>query len=174
MNLCLQTAPHFKLKENILLFYPKEPVTFQSFPVHFQTQTSTKDVSHDSTPKSFKYQNLSHSPSLNDNLDNTFDSTFSDFEMLSNPIYFSNSSDNSFPQIHPRIADSPFTSLTFSNYSQTVLFYTRARHSPYTSRSIIIPLDLTLASLLNIIFTPLLDLLIVPSLVFYSVWLVTM
>ena len=95
MNLCLQTAPLFKLKENILPYYPKEPVIFQSFPVHFQTQTSTKDVSHDSTPK---HQNLSHSPSLNDNLDNTIDSTFSDFEMLPNPIYFSNSSDNSFPK----------------------------------------------------------------------------
>ena len=85
-------------RKHILPNYPKEPVIFQSFPDHFQTQTSTEDVSHDSTPK---YQNLSHSPSLNDILDNTFDSTFSDFEMLPNPIYFSNSSDNSFPQIYP-------------------------------------------------------------------------
>ena len=50
----------------------------------FHTQSSTKDIAYDSTPK---YQNFSHSPSLNDNLDNTFDSTDSDFEMLPNPIF---------------------------------------------------------------------------------------
>ena len=81
--------------------------------------------------------------------------------MLPNPIYYSNSSDNSFPQIYPRIADSPKISLTFSNDSQTVSTYTRGPHSPYTLRSLqaplpqfIIPLDLTLASLVDLIFTP--------------------
>ena len=72
------------------------PLTDQSFSNPFHTQTSTKDISYDSTPK---YQNLSHSPSLNENLDHTFDSTDSVFEMLTNTIYYSNSSENSsFPK----------------------------------------------------------------------------
>ena len=89
------------------------PFNNQSFSDHFQTQTSTNDISYDSTPK---YQNLSHSPSLNDNFDNTIDSTDSDFETLPNPIYYSNSSENSFPTINPCIADSPttFTPIKFS------------------------------------------------------------
>ena len=88
------------------------PLTNQSSSDLFHTQTSTKDISYDSSPK---HQNLSHSLSLNEFLDNTFDSTDSDFDMLPNPIYYSHSSENSFPQIYPRVADSPNTSLTFSN-----------------------------------------------------------
>ena len=71
------------------------------------------------------------SPVKTCNFDNTIDSTDSDFETLPNPIY-SNSSENSFPTIYPRIADSPNTSLTLTNDSQFVYTYTRAPHSPYT------------------------------------------
>ena len=78
---------------------------------------------------------LSHSSSLQDKLDNTVDSTDSDFEMLPNPIYYSNSS-NSLPQIFPRIGDSPNTSLTSPNDLKTVPNYTRAPHSPYNLRSL--------------------------------------
>ena len=87
------------------------PFNNKLFSDPFQTQTSTKDVSHDSTPKC---QNLTHSPSSNDNLDNTFDSTDSDFEMLPNPIYYSNSSDNSFPQIYLHQRSSFPLHLTFT------------------------------------------------------------
>ena len=115
MNFCLKTAPLLKLIEISTFYYPKEPVIFpylrqyystpslinnpdtdshldtflqfsqvnnQSVPDTFQTQTSTKDVSQDSTPK---YQNFSHSPSLNDHLDKTLASTDSDFEISKKP-----------------------------------------------------------------------------------------
>ena len=129
------------------------PLTDQSSSDPFRTQSFTKDISYDSTPK---YQNLSHSPSLNDNLDNTFDFTDSDFEMFPNPIYYSNPSKNSFPRLYPRIADSPNTSFPFPNDSEFVSTYTRA--SPYTLRSLtpppelIIPQDLTLTFFPNLIF----------------------
>ena len=106
------------------------------------TETFTKDntVSNDSTPVSNdstpKYQNFSYSSSLNDSLDKTFVSTDSNFEMLPNPFFYSNSSNNSFPQILPRIAESPNTSLTSPNDSQPIPNYIRAPHSPYTLRSL--------------------------------------
>ena len=96
------------------------PLDTQSISDPSPTQTFTKDktVSNYST---IKYQNLSFSSSSHNNLDNTLDSTDSDFEMLSNPTCYSNSSNNSFPQIFPRIADSPNASLTSPNDTQTVL-----------------------------------------------------
>ena len=101
------------------------------------TQTSTKDtnISNASTPTP-KYQNLSYSSSLQDNLDKTLDSTDSAFEMLPNPIYHSNSSNNSFNQTFPRVADSPNVSLTPPHDPQTVPNYTRIPHSPYNLRSL--------------------------------------
>ena len=116
-------------------FSQVSPLTTQSISDPFPTQTFTKDqiVSNVSAPK---YQNLSYCSPLHDNLHNTFDSTDSDFEMLPNPIYYSNSSNNSFPQIFPRIADSPNTSLTSPNDPQTVPNYTRAPHSPFNLRSL--------------------------------------
>ena len=96
-----------------------------------QTPPSSKSTNFNSFPPSIpKYQNLSHYSSLQDkldhipsstttplqstsspdNLDNTIDSHDSDFEMLPNPLYYSNSSPNSFPQFFPRVADSPDTS----------------------------------------------------------------
>ena len=109
----------------------------QSIPNFSPTQTSTidKTVSNDSTPTP-KYQNFSYTSSLQDNLDNTLDSTDSDFEMLPNPIYYSNSSKNSFPVTFPRFADSPNISVTPSHDPQTVANYTRAPHSPYNLRSL--------------------------------------
>ena len=82
------------------------PLDTQSIADPSPTQTFTKDktVSNDST---IKYQNLSFPSSSHDDLDDTLDSTDSDFEVLPNPIYYSNSSNNSFPQIFPCIADSP-------------------------------------------------------------------
>ena len=145
----------------------------QSSPNPLPTQTSRDDVSNHSTPN---YQNLSHSPPLNDILDNRFDSTDSDFEMLSNPIYYSNSSDNSSPQIYLRIADSPNTSHTYPNNPQTVPTYTRAPHSPNKLRSL--PIQNYNSSTPNVSFPPefiihtLFDLLttsIVFSLNFYTV-----
>ena len=111
------------------------PLNTQSIPDPSPTQTFTKDktVSNDSTPK---YQNLSCSSSLHDRLDNALNSTNSDFEMLPNPNYYSNSSNNSFPQTFPRIADSHNTSLNSPNDPQTVLNYTRAPHSPYNLSSL--------------------------------------
>ena len=66
-------------------FSPFSPLDTQSIPDPFPIETSTKDkiVSNDFTPK---YQNLSYSSSLHDNLDNTLDSTDSDSEMLLIPI----------------------------------------------------------------------------------------
>ena len=59
----------------------------QSTPASPLTQTSTKEknVSNDFTPTP-KYQNLSYSSSLHDNLDNTLDSTDSDFDMRPNSM----------------------------------------------------------------------------------------
>ena len=132
-------------RNHILLYYPKEPVIFlylrqnhstpslinnpdtdsyqdtfsqfsplpdQSSSDLFQTQTSTKDVPHNSTPKC---QNLSHPPSLNDNLDNTFDSPDSDFEMLPNPI-----SNHLFKQTHPKTL---FLNYTFILPTPPILRY---------------------------------------------------
>ena len=50
-----------------------------------QTSTTDKKLSNNSTPTP-KYQNLSYSSSIQVTLDNTFDSTDSDFDMLQNPI----------------------------------------------------------------------------------------
>ena len=136
----------------------------QSIPDSSPTRTSTKDktVSNDSTPIP-KYQNFSYASSLQDNLDITFDSTDSDFEMLPNSIFYSNSSNNFFPQTFPRIADySHNISLTPPHDPQTVPNYTRAPHSPYNLRSLqpspppetINPPHLTSASLHNLIFIP--------------------
>ena len=110
-------------RNHILPYYPKEPVIFpylrqyhstlspinnpdtdsyqdtfsqfspqtdQSSSDLFQTKNSTQIVSLDSFPK---HQIISHSSSSSDNLDNTFGSTDSDFEMVPNPIYYSKSSD---------------------------------------------------------------------------------
>ena len=122
----------------ITIFGPPQYLVTDPLP----TQTPTKDeiVSLDYTSASntpiHKYQNLSYSSSLHYSLDNTIDSTDSDFEMLPNPIYYSNSSNISFPQTFPRIADSPITSLFSPNDSQSVTKYARAPHSPYNLRSI--------------------------------------
>ena len=79
-------------------------------------------------------QNLPNSTSLNDNLYNTFDYR-SDFEMLQSPIYHSTSSSTpSFPQLHPRVADSPNTYFDSSFNSQTLPTHIRASHSPYNLR----------------------------------------
>ena len=109
----------------------------QSIPDFSPTQTSTidKTVSNDFTPPP-KYQNFSCSSSLQDNLDNTFNSFVSDFEMLPNPIYYSNSISNSFPQTFRRFAESPNISLTPPHDPQIVPNYTRAPHSPYNLRSL--------------------------------------
>ena len=100
---------------------------------NFQTPLSsnTKQFNNSTTPNS-KYQNFSHYSSLQgklnniptptpiyhnlslsfsqDNLDTTTNSQDSYFEMLPNPIYHSNSSNECFPQFFPRVADSPDTS----------------------------------------------------------------
>ena len=73
--------------------------------------------------------------------------------MLPNPIYYSNSSTNSFPQFFPRVADSPDISSSPSLESPSESTYQRAPHSPYNLRSppfdIIIHPNQTLASLLD-------------------------
>ena len=114
------------------------PLYTQSIPDSSRTRSSTKykTVSNiDPTPTS-KYQNLTYSSFLQDNLHNTIDSTDSDFEMLPNRIYYSNSSNSFLLQTFPRIADSPNISLTPPHDSQTVLNYTRAPHSPNNLRSL--------------------------------------
>ena len=89
---------------------------------HSQILTSSKHKQFNNSPTSVpKYQNLSqysslqdnlnnipistptyhnslHSSSFQDTLDSTIDSHDSDSEMLPNPIYYSNSSNDSFPQ----------------------------------------------------------------------------
>ena len=121
----------------ILPYYPKEPVLFtylRQYPSllknphtdsyqdnlshppsnHIET-LSRSDTSIKTIPLNLKlqpyptYQNLSNSTSFIDNLYDTFDSIDSDFEMLQNhTIYYSNSSSTpSFPQLYPRVADSP-------------------------------------------------------------------
>ena len=81
------------------------------------------------------YQNLSPSTSLDDNLNDTFDSVHSDFEMLQNPIYYSNSSNNSFAELYSRVTDSPNIPLSSSPDSETLPTDTRARHSQNNLRS---------------------------------------
>ena len=126
---------------------------------HSQTATSSKfNQFNNSTTPIPRYQTFSHYSSLQDkldnfptstpvcrnpshsssqdNLDNTINSLDSDFEMLPNPIYYSNSSNDSFPQFFPRVADSPDTSSSPSLYSQTNSTYKRAPHSPYNLRSL--------------------------------------
>ena len=56
--------------------------------------------------------------------------------MLPNPIYYSNSSPNSFPQFFPRVADSPDTSPSSLLESLNEPIYQRAPHSPYNLRSL--------------------------------------
>ena len=122
-----------------------------------QTPPSSKSKHFNSFPPSIpNYQNLSHYSSLQDhldhipfsttkplqssssqdNLDNTIDSHDSDFEMLPNPIYYSNSSPNSFPQFFSRVADSPDTSSSSLLESPNEPTYQRAPHSPYNLRSL--------------------------------------
>ena len=122
-----------------------------------QTPPSSTSKHFNSFPPSIpNYQNLSHYSSLQDhldhipssttkplqssssqdNLDNTIDSHDSDFEMLPNPIYYSNSSTNSFPQFFPRVADSPDTSSSSLLESPNESTYQRAPHSPYNLRSL--------------------------------------
>ena len=139
-----------------------------------QTPPSSKDKQFNSSPSSIpNYQNLSQysslqdhlnhilsstnkplqSSSFQDNLDNTIDSHDSDFEMLPNPIYYSNSSTNSFPQFFTRVADSSDISSSPPLESPSESTYQRAPHSPYNLRSL--PLrhyhspNQTLASLLD-------------------------
>ena len=122
-----------------------------------QTPPSSKPTNFTSFPPSIpNYQNLSHYSSLQDhldhipssttkplqstsspdNLDNTIDSHDSDFEMLPNPLYYSNSSLNSFPQFFPRVADSPDTSSSPLPEPPNEPTYQRAPHSPYNLRSL--------------------------------------
>ena len=122
-----------------------------------QTPPSSKSKHFNSFPPSIpNYQNLSHYSSLQDhldhipsyttkplqssssqdNFDNTIDSHDSDFEMLPNPICYSNSSPNSFPQFFPRVADSPDTSSSSLLESLNEPTYQRAPHSPYNLRSL--------------------------------------
>ena len=100
---------------------------------HYSSLQDNLDNIPISTPK---YHNPSHSSSCQDNLDNTIDSHDSDFEMLPNPIYYSNSSTNSFPQFFPGVADSPDISSSPSLESQNESTYQRAPHSPYILRSL--------------------------------------
>ena len=133
-----------------------------------QTLTSSNHKKHNNSPTSIpKYQNLSRysssqdnlpniptstltnqnslhsSPSFHNTLDTTIDSQDSDSEMLPNPIYYSNSSNDSFPQFFPRIADS--SNLSSPSPSLDPLDIpnppnkatdTRAPHSPYNLRSL--------------------------------------
>ena len=142
---------------------------------HSQTPTSSKNKKfNNSTTPIPRYQNFSHYSSLQDkldniptfspiyhntshssfqdNLDNTIDSHYSDFEMLPNPIYYSNSSNDSFPQFFPRVADSPDNSSSPSLNSQNESTYKRAHHSPYNLRSL--PLRHYNSSKPNIDFPP--------------------
>ena len=61
--------------------------------------------------------------------------------MLPNPIYYSNFSNDSFPQFFPRVADSSHLSSSSPSLdpqdipnSQNEATYTRASHSPYNLR----------------------------------------
>ena len=122
-----------------------------------QTPPPSKSTNFNSSPPSIpNYQNLSHYSSLqdhfdhipssnttplqstssSDNLDNTIDSHDSDFEMLPNPLYYSNSSPNSFPQFFPRVADSADTSSSSFPEPPNEPTYRRAPHSPYNLRSL--------------------------------------
>ena len=74
------------------------------------------------------YQNLPSSTPLNDISDDIFNYTDSDFEMLQNSIYHS----NSFPQFYPRVADSPILSFETSPNCQTLPTHIGAPHSPYS------------------------------------------
>ena len=127
-------------------------------PNHSQTPTSSKTRQSNTSPTPVpRYQNFQHYSSLQgkldnipttpvhrnpshsssqENLDNTIDSHDSDFEMLPNPIYYSNSSNDSFPQFFPRIADSPDISSSPSFTLQNDSTYKRAPHSPYNLRSL--------------------------------------
>ena len=128
-------------------------------PNHSQTPTSSKIRQSNPSPTSVpRYQNFPHYSSLQDklddipttipvhrnplhssskdNLDNTIDPHDSDFEMLPNPIYYSTSSNDSFPQFFPRIADSPDISSSPSLILQNDSTYKRAPHSPYNLRSL--------------------------------------
>ena len=73
--------------------------------------------------------------------------------MLPNPIYYSNSSTNSFPQFFPRVADSPDTSSSSLLESPSESTYQRAPHSHtiyvHSLFDIIIHPNQTLASLLD-------------------------
>ena len=128
-------------------------------PNHSQTPTSSKIRHSNTSPTPVpRYQNFPHYSSLQDkldniptttpvhrnplhsssqhNLDNTIDPHDSDFEMLPNPIYYSTSSNDSFPQFFPRIADSPDISSSPSLILQNDSTYKRAPHSPYNLRSL--------------------------------------
>ena len=104
---------------------------YQMFP-HYSSLQDNLDNIPTTTPV---HHNPSHSSSQN-NLDNTIDSHDSDFEVLPNPIYYSNSSNDSFPQFSPRIADSPDISSSPSLTLQNDSTYKRAPHSPYNLRSL--------------------------------------
>ena len=132
---------------------------------HSQTLTSSNNKRHNNSTTSIpKYQNLSRysssqdnlhniptstptnhnslhsSPSFQNTLDTTIDSQDTDSEMLPNPIYYSNFSNDSFPQFFPRVADSSNLSSSPSldpqdiPNSQNEATYTRAPHSPYNLR----------------------------------------
>ena len=71
-------------------------------------------------------QNPTSTTFLNHNLDETFNSTDTEFEKLQNPIYHS----KFFLQFYPRVADSPKLSFESSSNSQTLPTQIRAPHSP--------------------------------------------
>ena len=56
--------------------------------------------------------------------------------MLPNPIYYSNSSNDSFPKFFPRVADPPDISSYPSLNPQNESTYKRVPHSPYNLRSL--------------------------------------
>ena len=119
-ELMSQDGSAFQTQRNhILPYYPKEPVIFPYLKQYHSTPSLINTTP--SLPATDPYQGtFSHFSSLDiqsnpyspttqtstkdtnkDNLDNTLDSTDSDFEMLPNPIYYSNSSNISFPQNFP-------------------------------------------------------------------------
>ena len=105
---------------NILSKLPQNDsdTPFVSFSLHTSNETIAQHEMNSRSP--FNIRNLPSSVPLNDNLDNTFDSTDSDFETPRNPIYHSTSSSTpTFPQFYPRLGDSPSLPFQSSPDSQT-------------------------------------------------------
>ena len=130
MNLWPKMAVHSTLTaitlchiipHNLLFSQP-----FESFNSHTSITTNTSQLKPNSQSP-ITYQSLPSSTSLNDYLDDTFNSTDSDFEMLQNPVYHS----NSLSQFYSRVAYFPNFSFEPSPISQALPTQIRAPHSPY-------------------------------------------